>query len=150
MLASSMFAKFKSTPVVVHNPWDNNPITEFFDIGKEVASCGPEHVWKIHDGHRKSDVKVSEICYYDLRYSRPKVLLSLVFDLTGSLVEFSSPLADFYHIISLIKLQLDTDNMQAARRTKEATFFVFRNLFNWVEYWKTSSLFIFKMFFLMK
>ncbi|XP_077302425.1 SCY1-like protein bma [Arctopsyche grandis] len=52
-----MFSKFKSTPPVVHHPWDANPITEFYDIGKQVASCGPENVWKIHDAYRKNDSK---------------------------------------------------------------------------------------------
>lgn len=64
MPATAMFSNLKSrvggggggaTP---HNILDHNPITQYFDVGKLVASAGPEHIWKIHDGFRKSDGKV--------------------------------------------------------------------------------------------
>lgn len=34
-----------------------NPITEYFEIGRQVASAGPEMVWKIYDATRISDRK---------------------------------------------------------------------------------------------
>lgn len=60
MPAATMFSKFKSsgTPAP-QNPYDNNPITQHFEIGKQVGSCGPEYVWKIHDCIRKGDGGVS-------------------------------------------------------------------------------------------
>lgn len=54
-----MFSKFKSGGSVhAQSPLDNNPICQFFEIGKQTASAGPELVWKIHDAYRKSDGKV--------------------------------------------------------------------------------------------
>lgn len=57
MPASTMFAKFKSGSVP-QSPLDNNPVCQYFEIGKQTASAGPELVWKIHDAYRKSDGKV--------------------------------------------------------------------------------------------
>lgn len=68
-----MFSKFKSssTSAPPPNPYDNNPITQYFEIGKQIACAGPELVWKIHEGYRKTDGKVSGMfwescldCYY--------------------------------------------------------------------------------------
>lgn len=61
MPAGTMFSKFKnvSTPVVQQTVIDGNPIKQYFDIGKAVACAGPELAWKIHEGHRKNDGKVS-------------------------------------------------------------------------------------------
>lgn len=63
MPAGTMFAKFKSANVAattsVQNVAEGNPITQYFEIGKPVACAGPELVWRIHDGYRKSDNKVS-------------------------------------------------------------------------------------------
>ncbi|KAI5734662.1 hypothetical protein M8J77_009216 [Diaphorina citri] len=38
---------------------ENNAIGQYFEIGKHVSSAGPEMVWKIHDGVRRSDGKIS-------------------------------------------------------------------------------------------
>uniref|UniRef100_A0A182JJX5 Uncharacterized protein n=1 Tax=Anopheles atroparvus TaxID=41427 RepID=A0A182JJX5_ANOAO len=54
-----MFSKFKSSTASAppQNPYDNNPITQYFEIGKQVACAGPELIWKIHEGYRKTDGK---------------------------------------------------------------------------------------------
>jgi hypothetical protein len=49
-----------STPHSFKNAIEVNPIHQFFDIGPEVASAGPELAWKIHAARRKSDQKVSQ------------------------------------------------------------------------------------------
>ena len=59
MPATTMFSKFKSGNTAPQNPIDNNPITQYFEIGKQSACAGPELAWKIHDGYRKTDGKVS-------------------------------------------------------------------------------------------
>lgn len=59
MPAATMFAKFKSGPVVIQNPVDSNPINQHYEIGKQVASAGPEMVWHIFDAFKKSDGRVS-------------------------------------------------------------------------------------------
>ncbi|KAL0280108.1 UNVERIFIED_CONTAM: hypothetical protein PYX00_001498 [Menopon gallinae] len=61
MPAPAMFSKFKQvgSASAPQNVLDNNPIIQFFEIGKQTASAGPELVWKIHDAYRKSDGKVS-------------------------------------------------------------------------------------------
>lgn len=60
MPAATMFSKFKSSGTTApQNPFDNNPITQHFEIGKQVGSCGPEYVWKIYDCIRKNDGRVS-------------------------------------------------------------------------------------------
>lgn len=58
MPATAMFSKFKSGGGAAQSPLETNPIGQFFIIGKQVASAGPELVWKIHDAYRKSDRKV--------------------------------------------------------------------------------------------
>lgn len=45
-------------PTAGKNPIDVNPINQFFEIGPEVASAGPELVWKIHAARRRSDRRV--------------------------------------------------------------------------------------------
>lgn len=61
-----MFSKFKSGPTIPQNPIDSNPITQYFEIGKQTASAGPELIWKIHDAYKKSDGRVSLIFFKDL------------------------------------------------------------------------------------
>ncbi|CAG9826652.1 unnamed protein product [Diabrotica balteata] len=56
--ATAMFSKFKGGSQA-QCPTETNPIGQFFEIGKQVASAGPELVWKIHDAYRKSDGKVA-------------------------------------------------------------------------------------------
>ena len=58
-LSNKMFAKFKSANQTNISPIDNNPITQFFEVGKLTACAGPELVWKIHESFRKSDGKVN-------------------------------------------------------------------------------------------
>lgn len=61
MPSTAMFSNLKSRVgggAQPHNPSDSNPISQYFEIGKVVASAGPEHIWKIHDAYRKSDGKV--------------------------------------------------------------------------------------------
>lgn len=58
MPASTMFAKFKSGSGN-QNLLGTNPLNQFFEIGRQTASAGPELVWRIHDAYRKSDGKVS-------------------------------------------------------------------------------------------
>lgn len=57
MPATTMFSKFKSGGGT-QSPLETNPIGQFFEIGKQTASAGPELVWRIHDAYRKSDGKV--------------------------------------------------------------------------------------------
>jgi SCY1-like protein 2 len=57
MPATAMFSKFKHG-ATGQNALDNNPIVQYFEIGKQTASAGPELVWRIHDAYRKSDGKV--------------------------------------------------------------------------------------------
>lgn len=38
----------------------SNQVGQFFEVGKLVSTAGPENVWKIYDGWRKADGKVSE------------------------------------------------------------------------------------------
>lgn len=40
-------------------PIESNPIMEYFEVGKESSTAGPELVWRVHDAYRKSDGKVS-------------------------------------------------------------------------------------------
>lgn len=37
----------------------SNQLGQFFEVGKLVSTAGPEHVWKVYDGWRKCDGKVS-------------------------------------------------------------------------------------------
>lgn len=79
MPAPAMFSKFKhvgSAPPI-QSALESNPIIQFFEIGKQVASAGPELVWKIHDAYRKSDGKVSNVSPLTIQPSA-KVLLPLI------------------------------------------------------------------------
>lgn len=60
MPATTMFSKFKGSNTAPQNPVDTNPITQYFEIGKQQACAGPELCWKIHDAYRKSDGKVCD------------------------------------------------------------------------------------------
>lgn len=60
MPAATMFSKFKSGNQTPQNPIEANPITQYFEISKSVASAGPELIWKIYDAYRKTDGKVCE------------------------------------------------------------------------------------------
>nr|XP_029722058.1 SCY1-like protein 2 [Aedes albopictus] len=69
MPAATMFSKFKSssTSAPPPNPYDTNPITQYFEIGKQIACAGPELVWKIHEGYRKTDMKECSIFVFEKR-----------------------------------------------------------------------------------
>ncbi|CAH8557335.1 unnamed protein product [Schistosoma turkestanicum] len=67
-----------STNYPSHNPIDSgtnkhlccidfptNPITKYFIIEKQVASCGPELVWKVYDAIRRSDQKPCSVFLFD-------------------------------------------------------------------------------------
>lgn len=49
------------------NPLDSCVLSQFFEIGPEVASFGPELGWKIHASRRKSDSKESSVIIFDKR-----------------------------------------------------------------------------------
>ena len=56
-----MFAKLKSnsgSPTSSNSLLDLNPISQYFEIGKQIGSAGPELVWKIFEAVKKSDRKV--------------------------------------------------------------------------------------------
>ncbi|KDR18607.1 SCY1-like protein 2, partial [Zootermopsis nevadensis] len=61
-----MFSKFKHG-ATGQNALDNNPIVQFFEIGKQTASAGPELVWRIHDAYRKSDGKEVSVFLFEKR-----------------------------------------------------------------------------------
>jgi SCY1-like protein 2 len=61
-----MFSKFKSgggvTSVpVASNALEFNPISNQFEVGKQSATAGPENVWRVLEGYRKSDGKVCSV-----------------------------------------------------------------------------------------
>lgn len=64
MPATTMFSKFKSGTAAPQNPLDNNPIIQYFEVGKQVACAGPEFVWKIHDAYKKQNGQVSVLIYH--------------------------------------------------------------------------------------
>ncbi|XP_069702652.1 SCY1-like protein 2 [Periplaneta americana] len=66
MPATAMFSKFKHG-TTGQNALDNNPIVQFFEIGKQTASAGPELVWRIHDAYRKSDGKEVSVFLFEKR-----------------------------------------------------------------------------------
>ena len=37
---------------------DGNPIKNLYEMGKQVATGGPEGAWRVYEGHRKNDGKV--------------------------------------------------------------------------------------------
>ena len=40
---------------------DGNPIKHLYEMGKQVATGGPEGAWRVYEGHRKSDGKVGQL-----------------------------------------------------------------------------------------
>lgn len=61
MPAATMFSKFKSGTAAPQNPIDSNPISQYFEIGRQTAAAGPELVWKIYEAYKKCDGKVISI-----------------------------------------------------------------------------------------
>lgn len=41
------------------NNIDVNPISQYYECGKQIGSAGPELAWKIFDAVRKIDMKVN-------------------------------------------------------------------------------------------
>ncbi|XP_067126202.1 SCY1-like protein 2 isoform X1 [Centruroides vittatus] len=59
-----MFSKLKpSTPT----PLESNPIAQYYDVGRQIASAGPELVWKIYEAVRKSDRKEASVFIFEKR-----------------------------------------------------------------------------------
>ncbi|XP_031640158.1 SCY1-like protein 2 isoform X1 [Contarinia nasturtii] len=67
MPAATMFSKFKSGAATPQNPIDSNPIVQHFEISKQTACAGPELIWKIHDGFKKSDGRECSIFIFEKR-----------------------------------------------------------------------------------
>ncbi|XP_063239604.1 SCY1-like protein 2 [Bacillus rossius redtenbacheri] len=67
MPSSAMFSKFKHGSNAPQNVLDSNPIAQYFEVGKQTASAGPELVWKIHDAYRKSDGKEVSVFLFEKR-----------------------------------------------------------------------------------
>ncbi|XP_063416116.1 SCY1-like protein 2 isoform X4 [Mytilus trossulus] len=44
---------------------DTNPITRYFQIGRQVGSCGPEMIWKIYEAIRISDQKEASVFLFE-------------------------------------------------------------------------------------
>ncbi|XP_073976277.1 SCY1-like protein bma isoform X3 [Rhodnius prolixus] len=69
MPATAMFSNFKSRVggggTAPQNILDHNPITQYFEIGKQTASAGPELVWRIYDAYRKSDGKEVSVFVFE-------------------------------------------------------------------------------------
>ena len=51
-----MFSKGKSGSRLL----ENNPILQYYDVGRAHASGGPEGIWKIHEATSKIDGKVRQ------------------------------------------------------------------------------------------
>ncbi|XP_035205202.1 SCY1-like protein 2 [Stegodyphus dumicola] len=57
-----MFSKFKPG-----QPSDTNPITQYYEIGRQIGSAGPELVWKIYEAVRKSDKREAAVFCFEKR-----------------------------------------------------------------------------------
>ncbi|XP_017956241.1 SCY1-like protein 2 isoform X2 [Drosophila mojavensis] len=111
MPAGTMFAKFKSANVAastsVQNVADGNPITQYFEIGKPVACAGPELVWRIHDGYRKSDNKECSIFIFEKKVAeklhkprRKETITELLKSSVKTLERFRHPrILQIYHTV---------------------------------------------------
>lgn len=58
-----MFAKLKAAGASIGSPSGSNilitnPISQFFDVGSQICTAGPELVWRVFQATRKSDGKV--------------------------------------------------------------------------------------------
>ncbi|XP_067120668.1 SCY1-like protein 2 isoform X3 [Centruroides vittatus] len=59
-----MFSKFKPSPPT---PLEANPITQYYEIGRQIASAGPELVWKVYEAVRKSDKREASVFFFEKR-----------------------------------------------------------------------------------
>ncbi|KAG8195910.1 hypothetical protein JTE90_001145 [Oedothorax gibbosus] len=57
-----MFAKFKPG-----QPPETNPIMQYYEIGRQIGSAGPELVWKIYEAVRKSDKREAAVFCFEKR-----------------------------------------------------------------------------------
>ncbi|KAL3196153.1 hypothetical protein MRX96_015565 [Rhipicephalus microplus] len=48
-------------------PLEANPISQFYEIGRQTASAGPELIWKIYDAQRKSDKREASVFVFEKR-----------------------------------------------------------------------------------
>ncbi|XP_015781451.1 SCY1-like protein 2 [Tetranychus urticae] len=77
-----MFAKLKGgtggtsgqagqTPIPATSPETalHNPISQYFEIGKQIGSAGPELAWKVYEAYRKSDGKEVSVFYFDKKWT---------------------------------------------------------------------------------
>ncbi|XP_043231316.1 SCY1-like protein 2, partial [Amphibalanus amphitrite] len=44
---------------------DGNPIKNLYEMGKQVATGGPEGAWRVYEGHRKNDGKEVSIFVFE-------------------------------------------------------------------------------------
>lgn len=63
LLTSNMFAKLKAAGASISSSsgssiLSTNPILQYFDVGPQVCTAGPELAWKVFQATRKSDSKV--------------------------------------------------------------------------------------------
>ncbi|XP_076248315.1 SCY1-like protein bma isoform X2 [Calliopsis andreniformis] len=61
-----MFAKSKNTGSAP-NILLPHPLQNLYDVGKQSATAGPEHAWRIYDGYTKTDRKEVSIFLFDKR-----------------------------------------------------------------------------------
>ncbi|XP_022244432.1 SCY1-like protein 2 [Limulus polyphemus] len=61
---TAMFSKFKPLGPTLT---DANPITQYYDLGMQVGSAGPELAWKIYEAVRKSDKREASVFMFEKR-----------------------------------------------------------------------------------
>ncbi|XP_053956148.1 SCY1-like protein 2 [Anastrepha ludens] len=101
MPAGTIFSKFKSANTAstsLQNITDANPISQYFEIGEQVACAGPELVWRIHDGYRKSDGKACSIFVFEkkiaeklLKPRRKEIVTELLKNSVKTMERFRHP-----------------------------------------------------------
>ncbi|RWS30665.1 SCY1-like protein 2 [Leptotrombidium deliense] len=69
-----MFAKLKvnqstANTGAVPQPFESNPITDYFEIGKQIGSAGPELAWKVYEAVRRSDDKEASVFFFDKKWA---------------------------------------------------------------------------------
>ncbi|XP_026500292.1 SCY1-like protein 2 isoform X2 [Vanessa tameamea] len=64
---AAIISKLKSSPSTLPLPLENNPILQYFDIGRETSCAGPSLVWRVHDAIRKTDLKECSVFFFDKR-----------------------------------------------------------------------------------
>nr|CAH8862878.1 unnamed protein product [Trichobilharzia regenti] len=59
--SSTPGSEFHTPPV----EFPTNPITKYFSIERQVASCGPELIWKVYDAIRRQDKKPCSVFIFE-------------------------------------------------------------------------------------